>query len=142
MSVEGVLLLDDDDAPGVEDDEVSGVVLLLDEAEPPAAGVLLAPVPLVELLLEASAPGAGVGVGVVVVDDDDEVLGDEAGGGVVTVLSSFLLQAVRPTITRAAIRSERFILFSSRRTSHGISENGRRSGFNSCAVRERPTRSS
>jgi hypothetical protein len=90
-------------------------VLELDEDAPPAGAVLLAPV-LLELLDE-SAPGAGVGVGagVVVV-----VLGVDAGGGVVTVFSSFLLQAARPTTTRAAIRSERFMFFSSRRTSHTV----------------------
>ena len=85
--------------------EPIGVVLELDEAVPPAAPVLLAPVPDVELL-DASAPLAGDGVGAVVV-----VLGEDAGGGVVTVFSSFLLQAVKPTTTRAAIRSERFIFF-------------------------------
>ena len=90
--------------------------LELDEDAPPAAPVLLAPVPVVELLLDASAPGAGVGVVVVVVDDDDDgAVGAAAGGGVVTVVSSFLLQAARPTTTRAAIRSERFMFFSSRR---------------------------
>jgi hypothetical protein len=54
--------------------------------------------------------GAGVGAGVAI-----GALG--AGGGVVTFVSSFLLQAVRPTATRAATRSERFIFFSFRRTS-------------------------
>jgi hypothetical protein len=48
------------------------------------------------------------------------VLGEDAGGGVVTVFSSFLLHAARPTTTMAAIRSERFMFFSSRRTSHGF----------------------
>ena len=82
-------------------------VLELDEAAPPAV-VLLAPVPVVELL-EASAPGAGVGVVVVAVLELDD--GVEAGGGVVTVFSSFLLQAARPTASMAAIRSERFMFF-------------------------------
>ena len=84
-------------------------VLELDEAVPPAAPVLLAPVPDVELL-DASAPVAGDGVGVVVVLLL-LVLGEDAGAGVVTVFSSFLLQAERPTTTRAAIRSERFIFY-------------------------------
>ena len=88
----------------------------LDEAAPPAGAVLLAPV-LLELL-DASAPGAGVGDGVVV-EVLLLVLGDDA-GGVVTVFSSFLLQADRPTTTRAAIRSERFMFFSSRKSSHGL----------------------
>jgi hypothetical protein len=85
-------------------------VVVLDEAAPPAAPVLLAPVPLVELL-DASAPGAGVGVGVGAV----VVEGAGAGGGVVTVFSSFL-QAPSPSITKAAIRSERFMVFSFWRT--------------------------
>lgn len=80
-----------------------GVVDELDEAAPPPV-VLLAPVPLVELL-EASAPGAGEGVGAVVVE------GDGAAGGVVTVFSSFLLQAARPITSTAAMRSERFMFF-------------------------------
>lgn len=54
----------------------------------------------------ASAPGAGVGVGVVDEEEEDAAGALGAGGGVVTVFSSFL-QAVRPTATRAAIRSER-----------------------------------
>jgi hypothetical protein len=95
-----------------------GVVLELDEAAPPAAPAPVAPVPLVELL-DVSAPGAGVGV-VAVEEDDDGALGDDAGGGVTTVLSSFLPQATRPTATRAAMRSERFMFFSFRRTSHGF----------------------
>ena len=69
------------------------MVVELDEAAPPAGAVLLAPVPVVLELLDESAPGAGVGVVVVVLE---LVLGDEA-GGVVTVFSSFLLQAARPT---------------------------------------------
>ena len=59
------------------------VVLLLDELDAPGA----------------AGAGAGVGVG-----STAGALG--AGGGVVTVVSSFL-QAVRPTARRAAIRSER-----------------------------------
>jgi hypothetical protein len=55
--------------------------------------------------------GAGVGAGLAI-----GALG-AGGGGVVTFVSSFLLQAVRPTATRAAIRSERFIFFSFRKTS-------------------------
>lgn len=78
----------------------------------------VAPVPEVEL--DESAPGAGVGVGVVVVVVELVLLdGAAAGGGVVTTVSSFLLQAVRPIATRATTRSERFMFFSFRRTSHG-----------------------
>ena len=74
----------------------------LDAAEP---GVLL-----------ASAPGAGEGVGVA--GGVGEAVGAVgAGGGVTTFVSSFLPQAVRPTATRAARRSERFMVFSFRRTS-------------------------
>jgi hypothetical protein len=87
------------DAPGVE--------AALDDVSPLAPVVLLAPVLLVELL-DVSAPGAGVGV---VVDEEEEVLGDGAGAGVVTVFSSFLLQAARPATTRAAMMSERFMFF-------------------------------
>jgi hypothetical protein len=76
-------------------------------AAPPAELDDAAPVPEVD----ASAPGAGEGVGVVVVVDEDEDDGAGAvdAGGVVTVLVSSFLQAVRPTATRAAMRSERFI---------------------------------
>ena len=63
---------------------------------------LAAPVPPGGVLASA-APGAGVGAGAGAATG---ALG--AGGGVVTVFSSFL-QAVRPTATRAAIRSERVI---------------------------------
>ena len=61
---------------------------------------------VVELLLEeldasGAAAGAGAGVGV---GSTAGALG--AGGGVVTVVSSFL-QAVRPTARSAAMRSER-----------------------------------
>jgi hypothetical protein len=97
------------------------VVLELDEPAIPLPLVdePVAPVPEVELELEVSAPGAGDGVGVVVVVLElDE--GDDAGGGVVTVFSSFLLQAVKPIATRATTRSERFMFFSFRRTSHGV----------------------
>ena len=106
-----------------------GVVVVLDEAAPPAGAVLLAPVPVVLLeLLDASAPGAGDGVGeVVVVVVLLLVLGDEA-GGVVTVFSSFLLQASRPTARAAAIRSERFMFFPLENITRVNSENGRRSG--------------
>jgi hypothetical protein len=70
--------------------------------------------PPAELLLDeldasgavAGASGAGVGAGVGV-GSTAGALG--AGGGVTVVVSSFL-QAVRPTATRAAIRSERFII--------------------------------
>jgi hypothetical protein len=81
----------------------------------PPAVLLAAPVPVV-----ASAPGAGVAIGVVgevsvVVEEDDEAAGAlGAGGGVVTIASSFL-QAVRPTATRAAITSERFMFLPYRR---------------------------
>ena len=57
--------------------------------------------------------GEGVGAGVGAATG---ALG-AGGGGVVTFVSSFLLQAVRPTATRAATRSERFIFFPFRRTS-------------------------
>ena len=80
--------------------------------EPAAALEPAAPVP--ELEVEVSAPGAGVGVGAVVVVvvllDDVSALGAGAGAGV-TTLSSFLLQAVRAIATRAATRSERFMVF-------------------------------
>src|SRR5688572_461638 len=69
----------------------------------------VAPEPDVEL--DASAPGAGVGVGEVVVVELVLLEGEDAGGGVVTVFSSFLLQAVKPIATRATTRSERFIFF-------------------------------
>ena len=76
-------------------------------AAPPAELDDAAPVPEVD----DSAPGAGEGVGVVVVVDEDEDDGAGAvdAGGVVTVLVSSFLQAVRPTATRAAMRSERVI---------------------------------
>lgn len=91
-------------------------MVALDEAAPPAGAVLLAPVPVLVLeLLDASAPGAGVGVGAVVVVLEELVLGGVDAGGVVTVFSSFLLQAARPTTRAAAIMSERFMFFSSRR---------------------------
>jgi hypothetical protein len=95
------------------------VVLELDEPAIPLPLVdePVAPVPEVELELEVSAPGAGDGVVVVVLE---LVEGDDAGGGVVTVFSSFLLQAVKPIATRATTRSERFMFFSFRRTSHGV----------------------
>jgi hypothetical protein len=67
--------------------------LELDEAEP---GVVLV----------LSAPVAGEGDGAVV----DGAAGAVAGGGV-TTFSSFLLQAVRPTASMAAMRSERFMFF-------------------------------
>ena len=117
----------------------AGLVVELDEAAPPAGAVLLAPVlPVLLELLDASAPGAGVGVVVVVLL---LVLGDEA-GGVVTVFSSFLLQAARPTTRAAAIMSERFMFFSSRETSHGLIAKTDGEVDQSLAVRERPTRSS
>ena len=77
-------------------------------AAPPAELDDAAPVPEVE---DAPAPGAGEGVGVAVVVDEDEDDGAGAvdAGGVVTVLVSSFLQAVRPTATRAAMRSERVI---------------------------------
>jgi hypothetical protein len=92
------------------------VVLELDEPAIPLPLVdePVAPVPEVEL--DASAPGAGDGEVVVVV----VVEGDDAGGGVVTVFSSFLLHAVKPIATKATMRSERFMFFSFRRTSHGV----------------------
>ena len=91
--------------------------MLLELDEPPLMPLPevaepVAPVPDVEL--EASAPGAGVGVGVGVVVVVVELVlleGEDAGGGVDTVVSSFLLQAVRPIATRATTRSERFMFF-------------------------------
>jgi hypothetical protein len=87
------------------------VELELDEPAIPLPDVEepVAPVPEVD----ESAPGAGVGDGAVVVE------GADAGGGV-TTFSSFLLHAVRPIATRATTRSERFMFFSFRRTSHGV----------------------
>jgi hypothetical protein len=82
---------------------IGAVELELEEEVLPVPGAVL------------SAPGAGVGVGAVV----EGAAGAVAGGGV-TTLSSFLLQAVRPTATMAAIRSERFMFFPFRRTSHGF----------------------
>ena len=78
---------------------------------------LEAPLPIAELddspvppgVVVESAPAAGEGVGVGAgVGAAIGALG--AGGGVVTVFSSFL-QAVRPTANRAAIRMERVILY-------------------------------
>jgi hypothetical protein len=89
---------------GVEDELAAPPAEL--EAAPVAPGVVV----------EASAPGAGVGVGAVVVAG---ALG--AGGGVTTLASSFL-QAVRPTATRAAMMSERFMFFPFRRISMGLAE--------------------
>ena len=82
--------LDDDGVLGVDMESAGAVVveLLLDELD--ASGAV-------------AGAGAGVGVGV---GSTAGALG--AGGGVVTVVSSFL-QAVRPTARRAAIRSERFM---------------------------------
>jgi hypothetical protein len=74
--------------------------LELDEAAPPVAPVA----PGVVVVL--SAPVAGEGDGAVV----DGAAGAVAGGGV-TTFSSFLLQAVRPTASMAAMRSERFMVF-------------------------------
>jgi hypothetical protein len=70
--------------------------LELDEVLPVAPGVVLV----------LSAPVAGEGDGAVV----EGALGAVAGGGV-TTFSSFLLQAVRPTASMAAMRSERFMFF-------------------------------
>ena len=102
-----------------------GVLLVLELEEAPPAVLPVVPVPVVELL-DASAPGAGDGVGVVVV-----LLllleGAAAGGGVVTVVSSFLPQATRPTAIKAAMRSERFIFIVPLGDHHtGFTENGRR----------------
>lgn len=72
---------------GVDIASAGAVVLLLDELD--ASGAV------------AGAAGAGAGVGV---GSTAGALG--AGGGVVTVVSSFL-QAVRPTARSAAMRSER-----------------------------------
>jgi len=80
--------------------------LVLELEDAPLDIPLVLPVePVVDELL--SAPGAGVGVGAEVVGAG--VDGAGAGGGV-TTLSSFL-QAVRPTATMAAMRSERFMFF-------------------------------
>jgi hypothetical protein len=81
---------------GVVVDELAAPPAELDAAEPVLPGVVV------------SAPGAGEGVGV---GAGDAVGALGAGGGVVTVFSSFL-QAVRLTATRAARRSERVMLFS------------------------------
>jgi hypothetical protein len=93
-------------------DEDGEDIGLVEELAAPPAELDAAPVPP-EVDDEASAPGAGEGVGVVVVDELDE-LGElgalEAGGGVTTLFSSFL-QAVRPTATSAAMRSERVMIF-------------------------------
>jgi hypothetical protein len=82
-----------------------GVDGAVDElAAPPAE--LEAAAPVLPGVVVVSALGAGVGAGV------GEAVGAlGAGGGVVTVFSSFL-QAVRLTATRAAMRSERVIMFS------------------------------
>lgn len=67
-----------------------------------------APIPGLPASAFGASPGAGEGVGV----GAGAAMGAVgAGGGVVTLVSSFLLQAVRPTATRAANRSERFIFF-------------------------------
>jgi hypothetical protein len=86
-------------APGV----APGVALEL-EAPPPIAELDDAPVPPGVAVESAPAAGEGVGVGAAT-----GALG--AGGGVVTVFSSFL-QAVRPTANRAAMRMERVICIS------------------------------
>ena len=82
-------------------------------AAPPAALDGAAPVAGAPASALGASAGAGVGVGV-----GDALgagaLGAGAGGGVTTLASSFL-QAVRPTATRAAMRSERVMLFSFRR---------------------------
>lgn len=65
----------------------------------------------------ASGAGVGAGGGGGVVAG---ALGAGAGGG--AGFSSFLPQAVRPTATRAAKRSERFILFSFRRSNVRLTE--------------------
>jgi hypothetical protein len=94
---------------------VDGELLLeLDAAPLPDMPLPDVPVPVEPLPdVLVSAPGAGVGVGAVVEGEDVEgagALGAGAGGGV-TTFSSLLLQAVRPTATRAAMRSERFMFF-------------------------------
>jgi hypothetical protein len=83
---------------------------LVDELELDDEPLPVPPVAPVEpgVVLVLSAPVAGDGVGDVV--DDEDVLGEDAGGGV-TIFSSFLLQAVRPTASMAAMRSERFMFF-------------------------------
>ena len=75
-------------------------------AAPPAPLEAAAPVP--PGVVVASAPGAGEGVGAGV---GAAVGALGAGGGVTTLVSSFL-QAVRPTAMRAAMMSERFMFFS------------------------------
>ena len=81
---------------------------LVDELELDDEPLPVPPVAPVEpgVVLVLSAPVAGVGD----VVDDEDVLGEDAGGGV-TIFSSFLLQAVRPTASMAAMRSERFMFF-------------------------------
>ena len=80
----------------LEDEGMLGV-----DAE--SAGAVVELLLLEELDASGAVAGAGAGVGV---GSTAGALG--AGGGVVTVVSSFL-QAVRPTARRAAIRSERFM---------------------------------
>jgi hypothetical protein len=84
-----------------------GIEGVAEELAAPPAALEAAPVP--PGVVVASAPGAGVGVGAGAATG---ALG--AGGGVTTLASSFL-QAVRPTATRAAMMSERFMFFSFRR---------------------------
>ena len=96
-----------------------------EEPVPPAELDAAAPVPpgvvVVASAFGASA-GAGVGAGVGAV----VVAGGLGVAGGVTVLVSSFLQAVRPTATRAAMRSERFIVFLwIRGGGHVISRSGR-----------------
>jgi hypothetical protein len=72
-------------------------------AAPPAELEAAEPVPGVVVVSPGAGEGVGGGVGEAV-----GALG--AGGGVVTVFSSFL-QAVRATAMKAAMRSERVILY-------------------------------
>lgn len=76
---------------------------------PPAELEEAAPVPPGVVVASAFGASAGAGVGVAI---GGGVVGavDAGGGGGVTTFSSFL-QAVRPTATSAAIRSERFMCF-------------------------------
>jgi hypothetical protein len=130
------LELDEVPAP-VPEVEESVPVPVVDEPVPVPEVDEPAPMPDVELEDDASAPGAGVGVGEVVV-----LLllveGEDAGGGVVTVLSSVLLQAVRPIATRATTRSEGFMIFSFTGHHTGL----KKTNGGGSPVRERPTRSS
>lgn len=89
------------DFDSLGEDGVVGDMLL--ELELEAALPPVAPVPEVVV-----SPGAGVGEGAVVEGEGAVGAGD---GGGVTIFSSFLPQAVRPSASSAAMRSERFMFY-------------------------------